>query len=78
MRLIELEAAMSPIEKAVSLVGGQANLAKAIGVSASFVNQWVTGVRPVPPTRCRSVEEATGGAVTRFDLRPDVFGDAAA
>jgi len=69
---------MSAIEKAVAAVGGQTSLASAIGVTASFVNQWVAGVRPVPATRCRAIEEATGGVVSCAELRPDVFGDTAA
>lgn len=64
---------MRAIEKAVELVGGQTNLAAAIGVTASFVNQWVAGVRPVPATRCQAIEDATQGQVSCADLRPDVF-----
>jgi DNA-binding transcriptional regulator YdaS (Cro superfamily) len=30
----------------------------------------------VPADRCLPIERATGGAVTRYDLRPDIFGDA--
>lgn len=69
---------MSPIEKAVVEAGGQTSLANAIGVSPSFVNQWLTGARPVPATRCRAIEDATGGKITRAELRPDVFGEATA
>lgn len=69
---------MTPIERAVKAVGGQAALAAALGVSSSFVNQWVTGKRPVPPTRCRAIEAATNSVVTCEELRPDVFGDAVA
>lgn len=69
---------MSPIERAVDAVGGQSRLAELLGVSASFVSQWVAGARPIPATRCRAIEEATGGVVSRSDLRPDVFGEAAA
>jgi DNA-binding transcriptional regulator YdaS (Cro superfamily) len=69
---------MSPIEKAVEAAGGQKALAEAIGVSASFVNQWVKGVRPVPAPHCRSIVRAANGAVSCFDLRPDVFDEVAA
>lgn len=69
---------MSAIERAVAAVGGQTNLAAAIGVTPSFVNQWVAGVRPVPATRCRAIEDATNGQVTCAELRPDVFGESAA
>lgn len=61
----------TPIERACEAVKGQAKLARLIGVSPANVNQWVTGNRPVPIERCVAIERATGGAVTRKDLRPD-------
>lgn len=69
---------IEPINKAADACGGQAHLAKAIGVTPAAVNQWVNGLRPVPPGRCIAIEKASGGAVTRYDLRPDVFGTVAA
>lgn len=66
---------MSAIKKSVEAVGGrQAELARRVGVTPAAVTQWVRGRRPVPPERCRAIEDATGGAVTRYDLRPDIFG----
>ena len=32
--------------------------------------------RPAPADICPKIEEATQGEVTRYDLRPDVFGPA--
>lgn len=69
---------MSPIERAVEIAGGQASLARLINKSASFVNQLVTGRRPVPPALCGDIEAAVDNQVTREDLRPDVFGPKAA
>jgi DNA-binding transcriptional regulator YdaS (Cro superfamily) len=69
---------MTPIQRAVDLAGGQASLARSINTSASFVNQLVTGRRPVPATLCKSIEQAVGGRVTSEELRPDVFGMKAA
>lgn len=69
---------MSAIEKAVEVCGGQRQLAERLGVTQSAVNQWVNGVRPVPPARCRAIQEATNFEVTCADLRPDVFGPQAA
>lgn len=62
---------MNQIQVACKSVGGQASLARAIGVSPAVVNQWVSGVRPVPVERCVAIERATHSAVTRRDLRPD-------
>jgi DNA-binding transcriptional regulator YdaS (Cro superfamily) len=63
------------IQKAIDSVGSQAALARAIGVSSAFVNDMVSGKKPVPAERCIAIESATGATVTRYDLRPDVFGE---
>jgi DNA-binding transcriptional regulator YdaS (Cro superfamily) len=62
---------ISPIEKAVRIVGGLTALANMIGVSAPTVHEWKTLKRPVPVLRCVSISQATNGAVTLQDLRPD-------
>lgn len=67
---------MEAIKRAVEIMGAQNRLADAVGVSKAFVNQWMKGDRPVPAERCRAIESATNGAVTRYELRPDVFGEA--
>ncbi len=41
------------------------------GLSVQVVSGWATGSRPVPIIRCVEIEELTGGAVTRKQLRPD-------
>ena len=64
----------SPIQKAIASVGSQRALAALLGVNPTLVSQWVTGRRPVSASRCIEIETATNGAVTRYDLRPDVFG----
>lgn len=68
---------MNPIERALDAAGGKQNeLASRLSVTPQALNQWVNGVRPVPAKHCIAIEEATGGAVTRYELRPDVFGAA--
>lgn len=64
---------MTPIQRAIELVGPSC-LAKAIGVKPQFVTALGSGERPVPPGRCLAIEKATNGRVTRYELRPDVFG----
>lgn len=59
------------IQRACDVVGGQANLARAIGVTPSMVNQWGAGLRPIPLDRCVDIERATGKQVTCEELRPD-------
>jgi DNA-binding transcriptional regulator YdaS (Cro superfamily) len=69
----------SPIQKAIaSCDNSKAIFARLVGVTPAMVWQWEKGRRPVPATRCVDIEQATGGTVTRYDLRPDVFGEAPA
>lgn len=66
---------LPPIELAIQMCEGQDSLAKRLGLkSQGTVSQWVTGRRPVPSKHCRKIEELTKGKVTRYDLRPDIFG----
>lgn len=50
--------------------GRASALAAALGISPVLITQWCKS-RPVPVERCAAIEQATGGAVTRRDLRPD-------
>ena len=60
------------IHTACALLGGQAELARLLGVTPPTVNQWVRGLRAVPAERCPEIEDITNGAVRCEDLRPDV------
>ena len=60
------------IKAACRAVGGQAALARLLGLAPPTVNQWVSGQRQVPAERCPEIEKATLGAVTCEELRPDV------
>ncbi|PWN56337.1 transcriptional regulator [Abyssibacter profundi] len=66
---------MTELDKAIEHCGSAAALADKLGVVPMTVSQWRKRGR-VPAERCRAVEEATEGEVTRYALRPDVFGDA--
>lgn len=63
------------ISKACRILHGKAKLARVIGVSSPTVHQWISGHRPIPIERCVAIERATGGAVTRRDLRPNDWQD---
>lgn len=66
---------MSAFERAIKIAGGQSALSRKIGRSQSVISYWVTrrgGL--VPAEVCADIEAAVDGAVTRQDLRPDVFG----
>lgn len=65
---------MSAIARAITAAGGKAALAAHVGQFRQAVDRWLrTG--KVPARHCIAIESAAGGAVTRYDLRPDVFGN---
>ena len=55
--------------------GAQSALARELGVPQSLPSAWAAvderKRRPVPIQHCAAIERATGGVVTRQDLRPD-------
>lgn len=61
---------MSSISKAAEKVGGQAALAKRLGITSQAVNRMCATGR-VPAERVLAIEEATG--VSRHELRPDLY-----
>lgn len=63
---------MTPLDRAIEHCGGLGRLADSLKVTYQAVQKWRK--KGVPAERCRDVEAVTGGAVTRYELRPDVFG----
>ena len=59
------------LERAVKAAGGQAGLARAIGISQPSVWHWVNKTKRVPAEFVLKVEGASG--VPRHELRPDMF-----
>lgn len=55
----------------------QAAFAALVDVTQGRVSQWLKG-ETIPVERALAIEAATKHAVTRYDLRPDVFGPAPA
>jgi DNA-binding transcriptional regulator YdaS (Cro superfamily) len=67
---------MTPIQQAVEIVGGQSELARRIGGSVRQPHVWKWLRRGFPPGEyCRSIEAATDGRVSRYILRPDIYGE---
>jgi DNA-binding transcriptional regulator YdaS (Cro superfamily) len=63
----------TPLEKAISVAGGQVALGRAIGVSQQRISWWLNKCAGrVPAEFCVPIERATG--VSKHDLRADVFG----
>jgi DNA-binding transcriptional regulator YdaS (Cro superfamily) len=67
--------AMNAIERAIDIAGGQSALARALGGSVKQAHVWYWKENgEVPPEHCIAIEIATEGKVSRYELRPDVFG----
>lgn len=65
---------MTPLEKAIDVLGTASALARAIGVADSSPGMWKQRGR-VPAEHCPSIEKATNGLVACEELRPDVAWD---
>lgn len=71
----------SPMQRAVRAVeaitndgtAGTVLLARKCGVSVQAVHKWLRAGYP-PPTRCLDIEALTHQQVSRYELRPDVYG----
>ena len=66
----------SPLERAVEIAGGQSALARKLGLKQANVWHWLNRAEHVPAEQAIAIELATGGAVTRAELRPDLFSTA--
>lgn len=47
--------------------------ARQLDVSAGLISHWITGRVQLPAERAAAIERVTGGALTRQQLRPDLF-----
>lgn len=65
----------SPLETAINLAGGVPAVAKALDISQPAVHRWRARGK-APADRVIYLERATNGKVSRYELRPDVFGPA--
>jgi len=63
----------SAIDRAIAACEGVQALAEAAGVSVQAIYHWKSGIRTIQPEYAKKIEIATGGKVTRADLRPDLF-----
>ena len=65
---------VSAIDRAIAVCEGIHALSEAAGVSVQAIYHWKSGVRVITAEYAKKIEIATGGKVTRADLRPDLFG----
>lgn len=64
------------IERAIEIHGSQVKLAHAIGCSQQYISWLLSEAKQISAEKAVEFEKATGGAVSRHDLRPDIFGPA--
>lgn len=57
--------------------GSKALMAKALGVSRTWMALMISGHRVPSPSLALEIERLTAGEVRRVDLRPDLFGEVA-
>lgn len=62
------------IERAIEAHGSQVKLAKAIGCSQQYISWLLSDAKQISVEKAVEFERATGGVVSRHDLRPDFFG----
>lgn len=64
------------IERAIAIHGSQVKLAKEAGCSQQFISWLLKDAEQISVEMALAFERATGGQVSRHDLRPDIFGEA--
>lgn len=64
------------IERAVRAKGSQARLAEAMGCSQQQISYLLNEAKSVTGDMAVSIDRATAGAVSKHELRPDLFGPA--
>lgn len=63
---------MNGLHKAIQLFGSQRRLALALNLSPMAVSHWMK-TQQVPYDKAIRIEQITHGAVTRCELRPDLW-----
>lgn len=65
------------IHRAIAHHGSQKKLADSMGCSQQQI-AYLLKAKNISAEMAKKIDEATGGAVSRHDLRPDIFGAAPA
>lgn len=72
-----MEATHAPrqaLDQAIRSAGSQSELARRIGVNQQNISHWLNKANgTVPAEQVIPIETATDGAVTRHQLRPDIY-----
>ena len=65
--------AMTGLEKAIEIAGGQAALARLINVKQAHVWYWLNKPKRVPAEQVAPIVDALNGGISRQELRPDLY-----
>lgn len=66
---------MNGIQRAILIAGSQEKLAEMLGVKQQTVSWWVSSKKgAVPIARAIEIEQVLDKKVSRYELRPDIFG----
>lgn len=63
------------LQKAIDIAGTQEKLAKKCGISQTAIHKMLKREGNIPLERAYQIEKATGGQVTKEQLRPDIYQD---
>lgn len=63
----------TPLERAIEIAGGQAALAALLKTNPQNVWNWLNRDERVPAEQAIPIEAATGGKVSRHEIRPDLY-----
>ena len=70
---LRMENGIGALKTTIAQLGSQVAVARVAGVSPQAVSEIVRRGRRVPAEWCLPIQEATGGAVSAHDLRPDLY-----
>lgn len=62
------------MDKLLEFFGNREKAAEAIGVTPSYLSMVKKGKRKFSPIMAATIDELTGGTVSKHYLRPDIFG----
>ena len=62
---------MNALNKVIQIVGSQERLASLLNIKQQNISVWLT--KGIPAKRVLEVERLTGGKVTRYELKPDLY-----
>lgn len=68
--LADRETMADQLQRAIDLIGSAAELARMLGIRRSAISPW----ERCPAEHVLELEYRTEGRVTRYQLRPDIFG----